>query len=77
MPRNPGFRIRTFKNNAGQLAQFGPGYAALGLTSLEAAKWANRGFTPTEAAPWIAAGISPDDASGYADQFLSPADVLK
>lgn len=46
-----------------------------GLTSDEAARWANHGFTPTEAAAWIGAGFTARAASRWANQHVDPVEA--
>jgi hypothetical protein len=69
------FDRRKFIRRAHQLHTFVGDYRKLGLSTDEAAAWANHGFTPDEAKPWIAAGFTPDEASKWADNFVSAADA--
>ncbi|WP_328344706.1 hypothetical protein [Micromonospora sp. NBC_00421] len=68
------FDEAAFRQLAAQFRDHGHDYAALGLTSDQAAHWANRGFLPSEVGPWLAAGFDPDTAARHADAFRGPAE---
>lgn len=72
------FDQAAFRQMATQLRDFADGYEALGITSDQAAEWANRGFLPDEVAPWLAEGHSPQRASYWANKYtVSPAEARK
>lgn len=71
------FEPAVFGALAHQLRDHGDGYAALGMTSGQAADWANTGFLPGEAEPWLAAGFGAKEASHWANRFVSPTEARR
>jgi hypothetical protein len=72
------FDEAAFRQLATQFRDFGADYAALGLTSDQAAGWANRGFLPSELGVWRDAGFGPERASFWANKYnVSPDEARR
>lgn len=72
------FDHAAFRQLATQLRDHADGYAELGLTSDQAARWANHGFLPGEAQVWLDEGFTVAlDAAGWANRYIGPAEARR